>query len=148
MVFHTLTRECACRLSYMLGVQPIASLHPSSIASCPGAAVVLLNGEVLGAHLQPRVFVQRFRLARRSGLLSEFASIVLLGDCVQISVDGGRLCRPLVLCRGGRPLLSQQHVQVRTHMHARLPGCHACTPLRVHMLHLLEVEHVCCSCVG
>lgn len=97
----------------MLGVQPISSLHPSSVAYAGGAAVVLLNGEILGAHLQAAHFVKQFRAARRRGLLSEFSSILLMGDCVQISVDGGRLCRPLVICRDGRPLLQQQHVLVR-----------------------------------
>lgn len=103
-----------CRFAYALGVQPMASLHPSSVAYTNGAAVVMLNGEVLGAHLHAAAFVAQFRAARRRGIVSEFSSIVLMGDCVQISVDGGRLCRPLILCRDGRPLLRQQHVTVRT----------------------------------
>lgn len=102
-----------CRLAYALGVQPIASLHPMSVAYTTGAAVVMLNGEVLGAHLRAAAFVEQFRTARRQGMVSEFASILLMGDCVQISVDGGRLCRPVIICRAGRPLLRQQHITVR-----------------------------------
>jgi DNA-directed RNA polymerase III subunit RPC2 len=30
---------------------------------------------------------------------------------VQISSDGGRLCRPYIIVRHGRPLVTQQHIQ-------------------------------------
>eukprot|EP00892_Ulva_mutabilis_P000434 jgi/Ulvmu1/10391/UM061_0075.1 len=103
-------QEPFAQFAYMLGVQPMSGVHPGSSAHTPGAALVLLNGAVLGVHTQPHAFVDGFRLARRHGLLSEFASIVFMTDTIQISVDGGRLCRPLVICRNGRPCLTQDHV--------------------------------------
>lgn len=113
----------------MLGVQPMAAVHPGSFARTIGTALVLLNGTVLGVHSRPHAFVAGFRLARRRGLLSEFASIVFMQDSIQISVDGGRLCRPLVICSNGQPRLTQEHVNVRPRAlpngHPRL-ACAAC----------------------
>ena len=108
----------------MLGVQPMSGVHPSSYALTPGTALVLLNGIVLGVHTQPHDFMRGFRLARRNGLLSEFASIVFMSDSIQISVDGGRLCRPLVICERGCPKLTQDHVNVRAgHPITAAPTC-------------------------
>lgn len=112
-----------CRFAYMLGVQPMAAVHPGSFSRTVGTALVLLNGNVLGVHSRPHAFVDGFRLARRRGLLSEFASIVFMQDSIQISVDGGRLCRPLVICSNGRPRLTQDHVDVRPPSSASIPCC-------------------------
>ena len=148
-------RGGVCRFAYALGVQPIASLHPSSVAYTNGAAVVMLNGEVLGAHLHAAAFVEQFRAERRRGIVSEFASILLMGDCVQISVDGGRLCRPLIICRAGRPLLRQQHVTVRPHpcpRHMFLPDLinhpwFACVPVSLAFRVTVRARRGVCRCL-
>ena len=53
------------------------------------------------------------RLLRRNGILNSFVSIYphLKTRCVQISSDGGRLCRPYIIVRRGRPLVTQHHIQ-------------------------------------
>jgi DNA-directed RNA polymerase III subunit RPC2 len=100
------------RLAYILGVQPTSCLHPTAFLTSSGTAIVMLNGSALGSHSSPHCFVDTFRLARRSGIVSSFASIFFMQDTVQIAVDGGRLCRPLVVCDHGVPRLKQRHVEV------------------------------------
>ena len=43
---------------------------------------------------------------------------------MQIACDGGRLCRPLILCNDGAPRLTEEHVQVRLLQHW-MPACRA-----------------------
>lgn len=86
----------------------------------PGSAVVHLNGAILGVHHRPLWFVSHFRAARRAGLMTDFVSVTVLVDSVLIACDGGRLCRPLIVCHEGRPLLLQHHIDVRPRFHSAL----------------------------
>lgn len=103
---------CLCRLALVLGVQPLSCMQPQDLFSTPGSAIILLNGQVLGTHRCPQWLVRQLRRARRAGLLPVFVSVFLQHDTVQIACDGGRLCRPLIVCDDGVPRLTQQHVEV------------------------------------
>ena len=103
----------ACRLAHVLGVQPMAALHPQDLLKPHTNATVHLNGRILGTHCAPHWFVRQLRCARRAGLLSSFVSVFAQHDTVQIACDGGRLCRPLIVCDDGVPRLTSQLVAVR-----------------------------------
>ena len=81
--------------------------------------MVILNGMVLGIHRRPLAFVNAFRKMRRAGRIGEFVSIHLQQDSVYIASDGGRVCRPLIICEGGVPKVTNEHLaKVLLHRHA------------------------------
>lgn len=47
---------------------------------------------------------------RRAGHLGEFVHIHLLNDACYISADGGRVCRPLIICDNGVPRVRDEHI--------------------------------------
>ena len=106
-------RNVLCRLAHVLGTQPLSTIAPTTLFADPSTAVVHLNGTILGVHHSPRWFVHQLRCARRAGALAPFVAVHLQPDAVHIACDGGRLCRPLVVCDDGVPRLTQAHVEVR-----------------------------------
>jgi DNA-directed RNA polymerase III subunit RPC2 len=48
------------QLAYLLGVQPASALLGSEVHT-PGAALVFLNGGILGVHRRPHKFVRMMR---------------------------------------------------------------------------------------
>lgn len=48
---------------------------------------------------------------RRAGKLGAFVHLHLSGDCCHISSDGGRVCRPLIICDAGVPRVKQAGFQ-------------------------------------
>ncbi|BDA40723.1 DNA-directed RNA polymerase III subunit RPC2 [Coccomyxa sp. Obi] len=96
------------RLAYLLGTQP-ASLVSGFEHSSRGVAMVFLNGSILGIHRRPKRLVKEFRRLRRAGRVGEFVSIFLQQDSVYIASDGGRVCRPLIICDRGVPRVTSQH---------------------------------------
>ena len=70
---------------------------------------MFLNGQVLGVHQAPLGFVQTIRTLRRAGRLGEFVSVYTQQECVYIASDGGRVCRPLIICDQGKPRVTSQH---------------------------------------
>lgn len=71
--------------------------------------MVFLNGSILGIHRRPKQLVASFRRLRRAGRLGEFVSIFGQHDSVHIASDGGRVCRPLIICENGRPKVTSEH---------------------------------------
>jgi DNA-directed RNA polymerase III subunit RPC2 len=82
------------------------------VCLCRGCALVVLNGNILGVHRRPKYFVRSFREMRRRGRVGEFVSVYMQHDTVQIASDGGRVCRPLIICDAGVPRVRQEHLQV------------------------------------
>jgi hypothetical protein len=80
---------------------------------CRGCALIFLNGNILGVHRRPKHFVRAFREMRRRGRVGEFVSVYLQHDSVQIASDGGRVCRPLIICDHGVPRVKEEHLKVR-----------------------------------
>lgn len=64
-------------------------------------------------HSRPLRFVRLLRLLRRKGLVAEFVSVYLheVQRAVYIATDGGRVCRPLLVCEKGRPRLTSMMMQ-------------------------------------
>jgi DNA-directed RNA polymerase III subunit RPC2 len=99
------------RVAFNLGVNPLLCAGPAALTA-RDAHLVLLNGNLLGVHPNPRQLARTFRRLRRAGLVGEFVSIHVdeRERCMHIASDGGRLCRPLLVCRAGRPLLDRAHL--------------------------------------
>jgi DNA-directed RNA polymerase III subunit RPC2 len=72
--------------------------------------MVFLNGAILGIHRRPRRLVAAFRALRRAGRVGEFVSITLGADAVHVASDGGRVCRPLIICAAGVPSVTAAHI--------------------------------------
>ena len=70
---------------------------------------VSLNGSILGVHRDPERLVRGFRAARRAGGIGGFVSIYRQADAVSIASDGGRVCRPLIICENGAPKVTAEH---------------------------------------
>ncbi|KAG1669071.1 hypothetical protein FOA52_003989 [Chlamydomonas sp. UWO 241] len=95
---------------HMLGVEPINSLSGGELHT-PGSALTFLNGCLLGVHRRPHTLVRALRDMRRKGYLSEFVNQHLAADALYISCDGGRVCRPLIICDQGVPRVKQEHIE-------------------------------------
>ena len=70
---------------------------------------MLLNGGIVGVHRDAAALVAAFRKLRRTGQVGEFVSITLEGPTVHIASDGGRVCRPLIICDAGVPRVTAAH---------------------------------------
>ncbi|PSC73428.1 DNA-directed RNA polymerase III subunit RPC2 [Micractinium conductrix] len=99
------------RLAHIMGVEPASLVNQSELRE-QGSALVFLNGNILGVHRRPKYFVRSFREMRRRGKVGEFVSVYLQHDTVQIASDGGRVCRPLIICDRGVPRVTDEHLQL------------------------------------
>ncbi|AGO12973.1 AaceriADL275Cp [[Ashbya] aceris (nom. inval.)] len=97
-------------LCYLLGVEDITLLDSASIHLNYG---VYLNGTIIGTTRFPARFVNQFRLLRRTGKVSEFISIYTNSHqkAVHIATDGGRICRPLIIVRNGKSMVTAGHLR-------------------------------------
>ncbi|KAF1329291.1 DNA-directed RNA polymerase iii subunit, partial [Globisporangium splendens] len=86
------------RLCFDLGVTDV-SLSSGEEINHSSNYLVVLNGVIIGTHVNPRAFVTRLRRIRRAGLIGEFVSVMMhdVQRVVYIASDGGRVCRPLLL---------------------------------------------------
>ncbi|XP_029159477.1 DNA-directed RNA polymerase III subunit RPC2 [Nylanderia fulva] len=101
------------RLMRNLGVQIIYTCVGGELIK-KGIYVVFVNGNMAGIIKESMVsrLVHQFRLLRRKGYIDCFVSIFVQRrhKCVQVSCDGGRLCRPLIIVKDGKPLIEQKHM--------------------------------------
>ena len=99
-------------LAVNLGMEDTELMSDEDIHSLE-AFTVFLNGRPLGAHKNPKKFVEDFRSLRRCGLINECVSIYQYESqrSINISSDGGRLIRPLVVVKGEKPLVGHKEVQ-------------------------------------
>ncbi|KAG2492788.1 hypothetical protein HYH03_008949 [Edaphochlamys debaryana] len=97
------------RLLMALGTEPLANLAPSELHGS-GGALVFLNGNLVGVHRRPHRLVTVIRELRRASHLGEFVAVHLQGDACYVSADGGRVCRPLIICDKGVPRVRQEHI--------------------------------------
>ncbi|VVB51314.1 DNA-directed RNA polymerase subunit B' [uncultured archaeon] len=74
---------------------------------------VYLNGRLIGEHSQPQKLVGRLRDFRRRGEINYSVAITYSEENneVQIYTDKGRVLRPLIVVKDGKPLLSEQQVK-------------------------------------
>ncbi|XP_059834558.1 DNA-directed RNA polymerase III subunit RPC2 isoform X2 [Hypanus sabinus] len=99
------------KLAFNLGVEDVNLLCGEEL-SYPNVFIVFLNGNILGVIRNHQKLVKTFRLMRRAGYINEFVSIStnLTDRCVYISSDGGRLCRPYIIVRNGKPAVTNKHI--------------------------------------
>ena len=97
-------------LAHILGVEPATLIHGTELHD-HRSALVFFNGSILGIHRRPMAFMHSLRQLRRSGKVGEFVSIYAHHDSVHIASDGGRVCRPLIICDQGRPRVNATHLQ-------------------------------------
>lgn len=104
--------EPIIRLAYNLGVEDISMLSGEEI-SHPSIYLVFLNGNILGVVKNYKRLVETFRLMRRAGYVNEFVSICPNHHhrFVNIASDGGRVCRPYIIVKNGRPRVADRHIQ-------------------------------------
>lgn len=104
---HTVTRIC-----FDLGVESVGAMTGEEMNS-PENYLVFINGLILGAHSRPQELVLSLRCLRRAGCIGEFVSVDLnaVARAVNLSTDGGRVCRPLLIVEKGMLLLQQEHIR-------------------------------------
>lgn len=87
-------------LLFALGCEEIAVLQGSDF--CKGWSV-FVNGVIIGVCMDKRNLVERFRKMRRAGRVSAFVGIYCdpNQNSINVSCDGGRICRPLVIVEKG-----------------------------------------------
>ena len=78
-----------------------------------GGALVFINGSILGVHRRPAHFADTLRALRRRGCIGPYVSVFLQQDCCYVACDGGRVCRPLLICENGLPLATTEHMKVQ-----------------------------------
>ncbi|XP_076753191.1 RNA polymerase III subunit RpIII128 [Xylocopa sonorina] len=104
------------RLAFNLGVENVNILGGEEINN-KNVYMVFLNGNILGIVKNYHRLVNVFRLLRRNGLINGFVSIYTQHQhrCIQISSDGGRLCRPYIIVQNGEPLIQYDHIRQLEH---------------------------------
>lgn len=102
------------KIAFALGVEDVNLLTGAEIYR-PNTFIVLLNGVILGITRRVQHFVRSFRRLRRAGRISEFVSVFvnIHQKTVNLSSDGGRICRPLIIVENGVPAVKQHHINVR-----------------------------------
>lgn len=101
------------RLAYNLGVEDIHFLSGEEYSS-PSVYLVFLNGNILGVVQNYEHLIRTFRLLRRAGRVNEFVSICPnhTQKCVNISSDGGRVCRPYIVVERAQPKVTNALVEM------------------------------------
>ncbi|KAJ3342837.1 DNA-directed RNA polymerase III core subunit ret1 [Gonapodya sp. JEL0774] len=99
-------------LCYSLGVEDVNLISGQELND-PSTHSVYLNGELLGTHSDSVGFVAALRKLRRSGRVGMFVSVYVHDQqrTVNISSDGGRVCRPLIIVQKGRPRVTDEDVR-------------------------------------
>ncbi|XP_076662248.1 RNA polymerase III subunit RpIII128 [Halictus rubicundus] len=105
--------EPIVRLAFNLGVENVNILGGEEINN-KHVYMVFLNGNILGIVKNYQRLVHVFRLLRRNGLINGFVSIYTQHQhrCIQISSDGGRLCRPYIIVNNMQPLVQEEHLKL------------------------------------
>jgi hypothetical protein len=69
----------------------------STTTSTTATTTIIVNGDIVGVHDDPPTLFTRLKTAKRSGVISVFASVVwdVLSHEMRISTEGGRMLRPL-----------------------------------------------------
>ncbi|XP_011169543.1 DNA-directed RNA polymerase III subunit RPC2 isoform X1 [Solenopsis invicta] len=95
-----------------LGVEDIYTLAGEELTK-EGVYTVFVNGIMAGIVQNHKRLVKQFRLLRRAGYINSFVSIYTQHrhKCIQVSSDGGRLCRPCIIVKHGKSLVKPKHIK-------------------------------------
>ncbi|MGB9693584.1 MAG: DNA-directed RNA polymerase subunit B, partial [Fervidobacterium sp.] len=74
---------------------------------------VFFNGKFVGIVENGAEFAKKLIEERRKGKLSKYLSVQYRKtlDTVYLALDGGRILRPLIVVKDGKPLLTEQHIK-------------------------------------
>ncbi len=76
-------------------------------------AIVYFNNKFIGEVENPREFVRKIIEARRQGKIPQQVNVAYFEDIdtVKINLERGRLRRPLIVVKNGKPLLTKEHIE-------------------------------------
>ncbi len=76
--------------------------------------IVYVNGKPIGFTEEPDELAAVIRGLRRARYIHEFVSVHCkpIIRCVHVVSDGGRLCRPYIIVSKGKPLVTQDMIDV------------------------------------
>ncbi|KAJ3385519.1 DNA-directed RNA polymerase III core subunit ret1 [Lobulomyces angularis] len=112
-----ITTECddepVKKLLFILGTEDINLLTGLDLYNSPQTYLVFLNGILIGVHRNHRLFVSNFRKLRMDGRIGPFISIFtqIQQRQINISSDGGRVCRPLIIVEKGKSLIQEDDIK-------------------------------------
>lgn len=108
LLTHVTTGEADDRplrqLCYCLGVEDAHAMSGEELHHVANY-LVFLNGSLLGIHRRPNKFMSNLQHLRRWGRIGQFVSIYEHEGwhAIFIASDAGRLCRPLIIVKDGKP---------------------------------------------
>lgn len=91
------------------GVIPLEQIRPYEVLIY---VKVMVNGNWIGIHKDPKKLQDTMRSLRRKGIIHAHTSIswnIKLGE-FHIQTDGGRLCRPLYIVKNNDLLITDKHI--------------------------------------
>lgn len=72
-----------------------------------GSALVIVNGSVIGSHVDPNDLYTKLKIIKRRGILNPTTSVVWnpIDQEIRMSTEAGRCCRPLLIVENGRAVI-------------------------------------------
>ncbi|KAI3555353.1 DNA-directed RNA polymerase III subunit RPC2 [Colletotrichum abscissum] len=95
------------------GVEPIRNFSGGEMHR-ETSYVIHINGTPFALTRYPKRFAGKFRTMRRRGWISPFVSIHINNhfNAVHIATDEGRICRPYIIVKNGKPKLKEEHLRL------------------------------------
>jgi DNA-directed RNA polymerase III subunit RPC2 len=95
------------------GVEPIR-MYTGTEMHKPGSYMIHLNGTPFAITKHPKEFASRFKTTRRRGHISPFIGIHINEhfSAIHIATDEGRICRPYIIVKDGKPKLKKEHLRL------------------------------------
>ncbi|KAL2185182.1 beta and beta-prime subunits of DNA dependent RNA-polymerase [Thermothelomyces heterothallicus CBS 203.75] len=99
--------------SLIPGVEPIRMFTGTEMHR-PGSYIIHLNGTPFALTRHPKQFAARFKTMRRRGHISPFVGIHINEhfSAIHIATDEGRICRPYIIVKDGKPKLKEEHLRL------------------------------------
>ncbi|BDC36253.1 DNA-directed RNA polymerase subunit B [Candidatus Methanoliparum sp. LAM-1] len=91
-----------------LGLEPITY---SNVYNKDNNYAVSLNGKMIGFSTDPLNFIDKVKDLRRQGIISSELNIAFINEEVVINTDNGRVRRPLIIIKDGKPLLTNEDIK-------------------------------------
>ena len=104
------------QLVYILGVEDVNLVNGGDLYA-PDTYIVFLNGVIIGVHRQAAKLVNNLRKLRRAGKIDSCVSVyrTTSSQTINISSDGGRVCRPLIIVEKGVSMITDQDIRDLIH---------------------------------
>ncbi|KAH6640831.1 hypothetical protein F5144DRAFT_618513 [Chaetomium tenue] len=95
------------------GVEPIR-MYTGTEMHKRGSYMIHVNGTPFAITKHPKEFASRFKTTRRRGHISPFIGIHINEhfSAIHIATDEGRICRPYIIVKDGKPKLKKEHLRL------------------------------------